>query len=133
RCVNSSAMSLRPQAAADIAEEFTHRRWHENVECKWNGESLILTAENDFDAEGRALTDEFSDAIAACSLTVSTDVFAYYRSQLFDQPACAEERSPFMRVLTEAITAILSGLHAGAGARRMVSVIPLGSIYREEE
>jgi hypothetical protein len=54
------------QAAIDIVEEFTHRLWHENVECKWNGTSLILVAENDFDSDGRALSDEFSDAIAAC-------------------------------------------------------------------
>jgi hypothetical protein len=55
-----------PQAAVDITEEFTHRPWHENVECRWNGESLLLTAENDFDTQGLALIDEFSDAIAAC-------------------------------------------------------------------
>ena len=50
----------------DIIEEFTHRPWHENAECRWNGAFLLLTAENDFDAEGLALMDEFSDAIAAC-------------------------------------------------------------------
>jgi hypothetical protein len=54
------------QAANDITEEFRHRPWHENVECRWNGVSLFLSAENDFDAQGLALTDEFSDAIAAC-------------------------------------------------------------------
>jgi hypothetical protein len=54
------------QAAIDIAEEFTHRPWQEKVECRWNGTSLILVAENDFDSDGRALSGEFSDAIAAC-------------------------------------------------------------------
>jgi hypothetical protein len=54
------------RAAIAIAEEFTHRPWHENVECKWNGTSLMLVAENDFDSDGLALSDEFSDAIAAC-------------------------------------------------------------------
>ncbi len=53
-------------AAIDIAEEFTHRPWHKNVHCEWDGEFLILTAENDFDSEGKALQDEFSDAICAC-------------------------------------------------------------------
>ena len=53
------------QAALDIAEEFEHRPWHANVTCIWNGTSLVLEAENDFDADGLALLDEFSDSIAA--------------------------------------------------------------------
>jgi hypothetical protein len=52
--------------AADIVEEFGHRSWHRNVTCVWQNAQLILTAENDFDADGRALPDEFSDAICAC-------------------------------------------------------------------
>ena len=63
---SGAPVEVGPQAAIDITEEFTHRPWHENAECKWNGASLLLTAENDFDAEGLALMDEFSDAIAAC-------------------------------------------------------------------
>jgi hypothetical protein len=55
-----------PSAATDIADEFTHRPWHENVTCTWDGSRLILQAENDFDSTGAALSDEFSDAIAAC-------------------------------------------------------------------
>jgi hypothetical protein len=54
-----------PQAAIDITQEFTHRPWHENVVCMWNGSALILQAENDFDSDGLALMDEFSDAISA--------------------------------------------------------------------
>jgi hypothetical protein len=54
------------QAAIDIRDEVGHRPWHENVQCKWNGTALFLAAENDYDSEGRALMDEFSDAIAAC-------------------------------------------------------------------
>jgi hypothetical protein len=54
------------QAAIDIAEEFTHRPWQENLECTWDGTSLVLVAENDFDPDGRALSDEFSDAITTC-------------------------------------------------------------------
>ena len=55
--------------ATEIAEEFTHRPWHRNVRCEWDGTRLILSAENDFDADGRALIDEFSDAISACIKT----------------------------------------------------------------
>jgi hypothetical protein len=53
-------------APADIEEEFTHRPWHANVRCMWNGHQLRLTLENDFDATGQASLDEFSDAIHAC-------------------------------------------------------------------
>ena len=52
--------------AADIVEELAHRPWHQNVQCLWQGGRLILHAENDYDSDGRALLDEFSDAIAAC-------------------------------------------------------------------
>jgi hypothetical protein len=57
---------LGSEAAVDITEEFTHRPWHQNVICSWDGSSLILEAENDFDLDGLALQDEFSDAICAC-------------------------------------------------------------------
>jgi hypothetical protein len=49
-----------------ISNEFAHRPWHENVTCIWDGSQLILHAENDFDSNGLALVDEFSDAISAC-------------------------------------------------------------------
>jgi hypothetical protein len=52
--------------ARDITEEFRHRPWHQNVSCKWDGSQLILQADNDFDSNGLALLDEFSDAISAC-------------------------------------------------------------------
>ena len=52
--------------ARDICNEFEHRPWHENVTCVWDGSQLILQAENDFDSNGLALVDEFSDAISAC-------------------------------------------------------------------
>jgi hypothetical protein len=52
--------------ARDITEEFTHRPWHQNVSCEWDGSKLILQADNDFDSDGLALLDEFSDAISAC-------------------------------------------------------------------
>ena len=53
-------------AARDVSEEFKHRPWHENVTCVWDGSQLILQADNDFDSDGLALVDEFSDAISAC-------------------------------------------------------------------
>ena len=57
---------LGQEAARDIEEEFTHRPWHLNVRCEWDGSNLALRATNDFDPKGLALLDEFSDAIAAC-------------------------------------------------------------------
>ena len=57
--------SVGAVAARDITEEFTHRPWHRNVRCEWDGSRLILQADNDFDSNGLALRDEFSDAIAA--------------------------------------------------------------------
>jgi hypothetical protein len=59
-------------AARDITEEFTHRSWHRNVHCEWDGSRLILQADNDFDSNGLALRDEFSDAISA-SITEGFD------------------------------------------------------------
>lgn len=58
--------NLGEQGAADIAEEFSHRQWHQDVRCDWDGSSLILQAVNDYDEDGKALADEFSDTIAAC-------------------------------------------------------------------
>jgi hypothetical protein len=55
-----------PLAAVNITEEFTRRPWRQDVTCTWDGQSLILQAENDFDPDGLALIDEFSDAISAC-------------------------------------------------------------------
>lgn len=52
--------------AESIREEFTHRPWHKNVKCDWNDSQLILHADNNYDSDGRALMDEFSDAISAC-------------------------------------------------------------------
>jgi hypothetical protein len=55
--------------AQDIVEEFTHRRWYQNVNCNWDGVLLLLSADSDFDSDGRALSDEFSDALSACIST----------------------------------------------------------------
>jgi hypothetical protein len=51
---------------SDIAEEFASRPWHQNVSCRWENNCIVLEAQNDFDPEGKALLDEFSDAICAC-------------------------------------------------------------------
>lgn len=55
-----------PAGAECIEREFAHRPWHSNVKCVWDGARLTLQAENDFDSNGLALIDEFSDAISAC-------------------------------------------------------------------
>lgn len=52
-------------APKNILEGFSHRPWHTNVACSWDGESLWLVAENDFDADGNALLDEFWDEVIA--------------------------------------------------------------------
>ena len=53
-------------AAGHVTGEFTHRPWHRNVRCEWDGSQLTLHADNDFDSKGFALRDEFSDAISGC-------------------------------------------------------------------
>jgi hypothetical protein len=54
------------QAAIDVAEEFAHRPWHTDVRCTWDRPCLRLEAQNDYDNQGLAIRDEFSDALAAC-------------------------------------------------------------------
>jgi hypothetical protein len=63
-------------APIDILEEFSHRPWHSNVRCEWDGACLWLEAENDYDANGSALLDEFSDAVVACIKASGTISFA---------------------------------------------------------
>jgi hypothetical protein len=58
---------LGPEAEIAVAEEFARRPWHQNVRCTWTGNILVLAADNDFDRDGNALADEFSDAVAACT------------------------------------------------------------------
>jgi hypothetical protein len=62
---NGVPANVGSEAARDITEEFTHRPWHKNVRCQWDGSRLILEADNDFDSNGLALLDEFADAISA--------------------------------------------------------------------
>ena len=42
-----------------------YRRWHKNVRRTWDGSCLVLEAENDYDSNGLALVDEFSDCLCA--------------------------------------------------------------------
>lgn len=54
------------EAARDITEEFRLHYPHEhNVVCSFNGNTLKLVGENDYDPEGLNLMDQFSDAISA--------------------------------------------------------------------
>ena len=54
------------EAATDIERDFReHRPHHRNVRCTFGEGKLRLEAENDFDADGLALMDEFSDCISA--------------------------------------------------------------------
>lgn len=51
-------------AARDIQREFVqYRQHHKNVLCTFANCELVLTAENNFDLDGLALMDEFSDCI----------------------------------------------------------------------
>ena len=55
-----------PTAARDIEQNFREARpHHQNVTCEYINGSFIVSAENDFDPKGLALTDEISDLISA--------------------------------------------------------------------
>ena len=55
-----------PVAAGDIQDEFReHRPWRERVTCTFLSGMLTLVAFNDFDHDGLALSDEFSDCLSA--------------------------------------------------------------------
>jgi len=59
------------EAARDIETEFReHRPHHSNVQCTFPDGKLILQAENDWDADGLALMDEFSDCISDYIVTL---------------------------------------------------------------
>ena len=58
-----------PAGAEGVREEFTHRPWHKNVKCEWNGAQLILHADNDYDSNGKALVDEDDMHAELCYLT----------------------------------------------------------------
>lgn len=59
------------EAARDIEAEFReHRPHHNNVRCTFHDGKLVLQAENDWDPDGLALMDEFSDCISAYIATL---------------------------------------------------------------
>lgn len=54
------------EAALGIQMDFSgHRKHHQRAACSFADGSLILVVENDFDADGFATLDEFSDCISA--------------------------------------------------------------------
>jgi hypothetical protein len=57
---------LGPTAATNITEEFRYCSWYANAVCRWREDALQLEATSDFDSDGRALAEEFSEAISAC-------------------------------------------------------------------
>lgn len=56
---------IGPQMATDITDGFKERTWHEKVVCSYEDGGLTLTSENDFDDNGLATLDEFSDEFSA--------------------------------------------------------------------
>jgi hypothetical protein len=53
------------EAAVDITREFAARPWQNYALCSWDGSSLLPELQNNFDENGLASKDEFSDAISA--------------------------------------------------------------------
>jgi hypothetical protein len=56
---------IGPQMALGITDGFKQRPWHEKVICSYEDGGLTLTSENDFDSDGLATQDEFSDEFSA--------------------------------------------------------------------
>ena len=54
-----------PDALDDVRAEFVERPWHRVVDVHWSGQALVLVADSAHDADGVALADELSDAVAA--------------------------------------------------------------------
>ncbi len=54
-----------PDAVEDVRTEFKERSWHSVVDVHWSGDTLFLTTVNNYDNDGEALADEFSDTVAA--------------------------------------------------------------------
>ena len=50
----------------DVLAEFAERTWHSVVSCHWEAGRILLSARNEYDSNGQALLDEFSDVICAC-------------------------------------------------------------------
>ena len=65
QCMGAPAEAAQ-SGVIDLLDEFTHRPWHTHVRCHAGGGVIVLTAVNDYDSQGLALLDEFSDAVVAC-------------------------------------------------------------------
>lgn len=62
-------------AARMITQEFAaHRLHHHNVHCSFSDGMFTLIAENDFDAKGLALLDEFADCMSAYTEGIYSDM-----------------------------------------------------------
>ena len=59
------ARDVWPKALEDVRTEFRDRPWHRIVDVRWAGNTLLVIAENDYDSDGEALANEFSDTVAA--------------------------------------------------------------------
>jgi hypothetical protein len=59
-------IELGPKAATNITEEFRYCSWYANAICRWREDALQLEAMSESDSDGKALAEEFSDAIWAC-------------------------------------------------------------------
>ena|SRR5258706_9778505 len=78
-------------APADILEEFSHRPWHQNITCKWDGRLLWFEADNDYDEDGKALLDEFWDVVIACvntSRTIHFEIVSVQAVSIGDSQRC---------------------------------------------
>jgi hypothetical protein len=65
----------------------------------WDGSRLILQADNDFDSDGRALMDEFSDAISACLKDVDDGNIVVEKIAHLRHPKIPRARSRYLTVL----------------------------------
>ena len=75
------------QAAIDVTEEFSHRKWHRSARAIWTDGVLSLYAENDYDDTGLALQDEFSDAVIGCVDLGDADIsFRIHMTESFEEP-----------------------------------------------
>jgi len=63
--IESVPPDVGSEAAADITDGFKQRPWHQKAICSYVDGGLTLTSENDFDENGLATLDEFSDEYCA--------------------------------------------------------------------
>jgi hypothetical protein len=66
-CATNLRLLNGNKIADKILEGFSHRPRHSNVQCYWEKlkKTLVLKLDNDFDRNGLATLEEFSDEISA--------------------------------------------------------------------